>query len=266
MTTLIDGTYNSRDTGGMPLTGGGFTRHGVLYRSDALSTTTDAGLDAIAASPIGTIVDFRTESERAEAPNRLPSRHSFRVRELSLLEGAMTGAPAAGPSSAAGGTGAPDEETMRAMLARIPTLPVLYTAMLESAATAFAEVARMLVSPEDPDRPGVLVHCTAGKDRTGVATALLLDAAGAERAAIVADYAASERNLAGEWAERMLARARTWGVPLVPAITDLVTATPPSAMETALSWIDDRGGSASYLLDGGLAPAELDRLRERIAG
>ncbi|MFJ4166371.1 tyrosine-protein phosphatase [Microbacterium sp. NPDC089698] len=262
MTTLIDGTFNSRDTGGLPLAGGGRTRHGVLYRSDALSSATDGGLDAIAASTIGTIVDFRTESERIDAPNRLPAARAFRVRELSLLEGALTGAPQAGAPN----DDALDEEAMRAMLARIPTLPVLYTAMLENAAGAFAEVAREVVSPADPDRPGVLVHCTAGKDRTGVATALLLDAAGTERSAIVADYAASEQNLAGEWAERMLARARTWGVPLVPAITDLVTATPPSAIEAALAWLDDRGGSASYLLRGGLTPVELDRLRERIAG
>ena len=262
MTTLIDGTYNARDTGGLPLTGGGRTRQGVLYRSDALHTATDDGLETLSASPIGTIVDFRTEDERRDAPNRLPADRPVRVRELSLLEGAMTGAPAA-PSR---GAEPMDENAMRALLARIPSLSALYTSMLEHAAPAFAEVARLIAVPEDPAHPAVLVHCSAGKDRTGVATALMLDAAGVERAAIVADYTSSQDNLAGEWADRMLTRAETWGVPMVPAITDLVTATPRAAIEAAFAWIDERGGSAAYLLGGGLTPVELDGLRERIAG
>ena len=59
----------------------------------------------------------------------------------------------------------------------------------------------------------MLVHCTAGKDRTGVAIALLLDAVGAERDAVVADYAASEANLSGAWADRMFAMIDAMGIP-----------------------------------------------------
>jgi len=254
MTVLIAGTHNSRDTGGTPLRSGGSTRAGVLFRSDALATVTDDGLRVIAEGPIGAVVDFRTDVERADAADRLPAGAPIRTVELSVLEGAM-----AAPR--------PEEmtpEVARELVARIPTLPDLYVGMLRHGAAAFAEVARLVARPSDPARGGVLVHCTAGKDRTGIATALLLDAVGAERAAIVADYAVSEANLAGEWAERMLARVSGWGVPIVPAVTDLVTATPPAAMEAALAWIDENGGSAAYLAEGGLSDAELDDLRARL--
>ncbi|MFK3679809.1 tyrosine-protein phosphatase [Microbacterium sp. NPDC090218] len=260
MSAIIAGTYNSRDTGGMPLVGGGVTRTGVLYRSDALAAVTDEGVRTLSDSPIGTIVDFRSDFERAEAPNRLGSERSFGEVVLPLLEGSMTGMPSPG------GLGDPSDDVMRAMLARIPSLADLYVGMLDSAAASFAEVARLVARPSDDSRGAVLVHCTAGKDRTGVATALLLDAAGADRAAIVADYAQSGTNLAGEWADRMLERARGWGMPLVPALTDLVTATPPRAMEDALAWVDERGGSAEYLRGGGLSDDDLQALRVRLAG
>lgn len=257
MSAIIDGTYNSRDTGGTPLAGGGVTRTGVLYRSDALVGTTDEGIRTLTDSPIGTIVDFRSDFERVDAPNRLGTERSFVSVELPLLEGSMTGMPAAGDLG---------DEAAREMLARIPSLADLYVGMLASAAVSFAEVARLVARPADESRGAVLVHCTAGKDRTGVATALLLDAVGADRAAVVADYAQSGDNLAGEWADRMLERAQGWGMPLVPAITELVTATPPQAIEAAFAWVDERGGSAEYLRGGGLSDDELEALRTRLAG
>jgi protein-tyrosine phosphatase len=108
------------------------------------------------------------------------------------------------------------------------------------------------------------VHCTAGKDRTGVSVALVLDAVGAERAAVVADYAASAANLAGPWADGMRAMITAMGVPLTPEIDTLVTATPPAAIEQALAWVDAQGGAAEYLQSGGLTDAELDALRARL--
>ncbi|RZU66345.1 protein-tyrosine phosphatase [Microterricola gilva] len=258
MSSLIGGTYNARDTGGMPLTAGGATRPGVLLRSDALGTASDNGLAQLAATPIGVIVDFRTDSERQQAPDRLPASRTIRIVELPLLEGALAGpAPSDGPVST---------EAMRAALEQLPTMPELYVGMLEHAGEAFAQLARLVARPADPRFPAVLVHCTAGKDRTGVATALLLDTVGARREAIVADYAASEANLAGRWADGMLARLGAMGVPLSPRLTELVTATPRSAIEAALAWLDERGGSAAYLRRAGLSEQELGELRERITG
>lgn len=263
MTTVIEGLQNFRDTGGTPLTGGGVTRTGVLYRSEALSTLTAVGLEQLAATDIGVIADFRTEVERGMAPDLLPSSRPFRVVGLPLLEGAMTGL-------AASAQHAPDpaaaQAAIAAALAQLPALGDLYESMLNGGASSFAELARLVAASVDDSPTAVLVHCTAGKDRTGVAVALTLDAVGADRSAVVADYASSATHLAGAWADRMRATLTGMGLPLTPTLDTLVTGTPAAAIEQALTWVDERGGSAAYLQSGGLTDTELDRLRTRLVG
>jgi protein-tyrosine phosphatase len=249
----IDGLYNFRDTGGTPLTTGGTTRSGVLFRSDALSGLTQTGLDELAATEIGVIVDFRSADERNAAADRIPTSRPFEVAELALLEGAMADMargfdPAGAPPS-------------------IPALGELYVGMVQHGAAQFAEVARLIAASTDDSPTAVLVHCTAGKDRTGVATALMLDAVGAERTAVVADYAVSQDNLAGPWADGMLHMIGSLGLPLTPELRTLVTGTPPDAIEHALAWVDsEHGGAAEYLGSGGLTPDELTGLRTRLIG
>jgi protein-tyrosine phosphatase len=256
MTSLIPGTANARDLGGLPLKGGGSTRQGVLWRSDALSGLTQEGLAVLGASPVGTIVDLRTDGERASAPDRLPERVVRQV-ELPLLQGAV---PVPGPSPSA-----VDPARIRDALAAMPDQTTLYRQMLEGSAQTFASIARLLASPEDPGRPALLVHCTAGKDRTGVAAALLLDVAGVRRDAIVADYATSARNLAASWGARIADLLAHSDVPIPPEAIQLATATPPEVMEATLAWLDDNGGSAAYLRGGGLGEDELDRVRQALS-
>ena len=270
VTITLDGLHNFRDLGGLPLATGGSVRSGVLYRSEGLSGLTDAGVAALSASPIGVIADFRTPMEQASAPDRLPADREVQVVELSVLEGALTGAAGA----AAASDGPIDTGTAKKILASLPRLGELYVQMLEHGASAFAEAARKVAAPElrenpagaDTDAYAVLVHCTAGKDRTGVAVALMLEAVGTDRDAVISDYAVSEPNLAGPWADRMLAGIEQMGAPLTPEIRELMTGTPPAAIEQALTWIDEHGGSAAYLQSGGLTDTELDALRVRLAG
>ncbi|WP_051208898.1 tyrosine-protein phosphatase [Propionicicella superfundia] len=258
----IDGLRNFRDTGGTPLHAGGATRPGVLFRSGALDSLTDAGLAHLAASTIGVIVDLRTPTERAMAPDRLPPQRLFRTARLPLLEGAMTGwAQAAGQADPA-----VVKAALREALESLPSLGDMYISMLDGGATVFAETARLVADPGDGENTGVLVHCTAGKDRTGIATALLLEAAGADRAAVVADYASSQARLAGPWAESTMDMLASLGVPRTPALIELATGTPAAAIEQALAWVDARGGAAAYLRTGGLSTAETAALRVRLAG
>ena len=261
MTITIDGLQNFRDTGGTPLGSGGATRTGVLYRSEALSSLTPSGLDQLAASDIGVIADFRTDVERASAPDLIPDSRSFDVVALPLLEGAMTGFAQAARH-------APDPDAaQRAIadaLAELPSLGDLYVSMLGTGAASFARVARLVAASVDDTPSAVLVHCTAGKDRTGVAVALILDAVGAEREAVVADYSSSAANLVGPWADRMRGSLTAMGLPLTPALDTLVTGTPAAAIEQALAWTDAAGGAADYLQSGGLTDVELRSHRERL--
>ncbi|KHK99288.1 hypothetical protein LK09_03085 [Microbacterium mangrovi] len=246
MTTLIDGTYNSRDVAGIALASGGAVAPGVLYRSDALMSVTDAGEATIAASPIGTVVDFRSETEVAAAPDRLPAGIS-RVA-FPMLDGAVR------------------QSEGEYEVPQVPQLTDVYAHLLDQHGADFAAVARLVAQPADPARPAVLVHCTAGKDRTGVAVALLLDAAGASRDAIIDDYLRTEQNLSGEWAESMRARIVAAGISVGPEIEELLARTPRPALESVFARLDADGGTAEYLLRHGLSAADLAALRARLRG
>jgi len=258
----LEGTFNFRGTGGLPLAGGGATADGVLYRSDAISSLTPQGLQDLAGSGIRVIVDYRTPAEQQMAPDRLPAAMDVEKVDLPLLEGAFTGmAQAAMQQVAVSGDPAAAARAVEHAMAQLPTLGQVYTGMLEHGAQDFARTARETAAADG----AVLVHCTAGKDRTGVAVALLLDAVGVERDAVVADYERSGENLAGEWSERMLGMVAGMGVPLTEQIVTLVTRAPAEAVLAALDWVEDNHGSAAgYLRSGGLTDAELVLLRARL--
>lgn len=269
MTTALEGTFNFRDTGGMPLAAGGTSRCGILYRSDALSGLSPAGLEHLAASDIGVVVDFRTPQERQMAPDRLPASRPFQIVELPLLEGAVSGLAQQGAQLMAQSADADADavsQGVNAVLAQLPTLGDLYESMLEHGAPSFAALARLVAAATTDPPTAVLVHCTAGKDRTGVGTAVVLDAAGVDRAAIVSDYTSSQAHLDGEWSQSMYAVLETIGVPITDQVRDLVSGTPAAAIEQAFAWVDALGGSAAYLQSGGLTDAELRALRDLLAG
>ena len=108
---------------------------------------------------------------------------------------------------------------------------------------------------------GVLIHCLAGKDRTGIAVALLLGLVGVSDADIAADYALSEAALA---AERVAALA---AAPDEEA-RDRIARGYDSRAETMLATLAHlrarHGGAEAYLAGAGLATADMQRIRERL--
>jgi len=264
--TGLEGTVNFRDLGGLP-TSGEPTAYGVLYRADALHALTPAGEAELAGSDIGVIVDLRTAGERDLAPDRRPESRAIREEHLPLLEGAMSHIVAEAVEARALGDHTAFGRAAERAMASLPTLDELYTQMLAHGAVTFATIARLVAVPPDPAHPGVLVHCTAGKDRTGVAVALLLDAVGVERDAIASDYAGSAEHLSGAWLDAMTRPIKRFGIDITPPLVELIGGSPPAAIEKALAWVDATyGGSAAYLRSGGLTDDELSALRSRLAG
>jgi protein-tyrosine phosphatase len=109
----------------------------------------------------------------------------------------------------------------------------------------------------------VLVHCAAGKDRTGLISALLLGLVGVPTATIAADYALT--------AELLRSREQAWLAAAPPeerAEREAMLARyAPTAevMLAVLAGLEERhGGVEGYLLDAGVAPADLERLRDRL--
>ena len=132
-----------------------------------------------------------------------------------------------------------------------------YGELLELAGPTFATVLGRLVEPAGVP---VLVHCSAGKDRTGVLVALLLEAAGVEREAVVADYAATQQRMEGVVARLSGSDAYQQLAHEIPAF---VLEAHPATMEIVLAGIDERwGGAAAYFEAHGAAAATIDGWRD----
>lgn len=260
LTDRLVGTHNSREVRDLPVLGGGTLRPGVLFRSDGLGELSDAGVTAFAELGIGAVIDLRTDAERARSADRLPTDGSVRLVELPVLGGAMD--EMVKQMMPADGAGEPSQEQLRAVLEQVPTLEELYASILATSAPQFVALARIVADAVGTERPGVLFHCTAGKDRTGLAAAILLLVAGVDRADIVADYTLTEENLRRGFAEALARLVTSLGVPLTPRLRTLATEAPAPAIEAAMDWIvSEHGDAAGYLRSGGLTEAELDRLR-----
>jgi hypothetical protein len=143
-------------------------------------------------------------------------------------------------------------------------LPAIYRDIVTTGAPALAEIVRAAAERPTP----VLVHCSAGKDRTGVAVAVVLLALGVPVEAIVADYRLTEANMPAV-AKRL---AGAWQGDDAAEVMELLTRTRPDLLEApafAIEAVIDAiashpGGAAGWLLEHGLEPETLDALRGRL--
>lgn len=186
----LEGLPNTRDIGGIPAAGGCYVKHARLIRSGALAGATPRDLETLADEfRLRTVIDLRTDEERREKPDPEDELPDVRFEYAPLLNTATFGVTREGG--------------LRGMMKALKTLqddPArimmdVYASMMvdeksiEGFAAFFDDV---LASGEG----AVLWHCTIGKDRAGLATALLLHVLGAARADIVRDYEATNRYVA----------------------------------------------------------------------
>jgi protein-tyrosine phosphatase len=238
-----DACYNARDLGGLPVTGGGEIRPGALIRSDILSRLTPAGKRALIAHGVKTVIDLRLPEQIAEEPSAFvsgqprPGEPVYRILPVENPDSPHFAAVNDAPSRAEN-----------------------YCLMLEHFQPQIATIVRAVA---DAPEGGVLLHCHAGKDRTGVAVALLLGLAGVSDAAIAADYAASEERL---WPlfHRMEADAASDPVQLA-AIQRKKPIALPETMQAVLDHLSTRyGGVKEYLLAIGVNAEEMAHIRRRM--
>lgn len=230
----IPGTVNFRAAS--PASAG--LRPGVLFRADALGAVGDDGRRALVDLGIRRIVDLRSDQETAEAPDDVDGT-GIEVVHVPIMGGSVQDSLA----QLFGGGGL--------------TLATLYATMLRDGGAAFARVLG-LVAEGGP----TVIHCTAGKDRTGIAVALSLLAVGVPLDDVVADYARTEANLAGPWVEAMAARIAAYGIPFDGTLQEIVSGSPAEAIRTALDEVVLVDGSADAYLDGiGVDAALRARLR-----
>lgn len=169
----MSGIHNFRDYGGYSVADGGRVRCGLLYRSGQHMEASDEDLSRLDELDIRTVIDLRGESERSNFPCRRAPDFSAHVI---FYEGETTSSP---PHEAAGASGMTPQmafDRMKAVYTRMPVNP----AMIEMFIRYFRAI---------DERDGAsLVHCFAGKDRTGIAAALLLHVLGAHEDDIMGEY------------------------------------------------------------------------------
>ena len=234
----LAGTQNLRDVGGLATVDGRQTRWRVLYRSDCLDRLDADGQQWLIKAGLRSIIDLRDNGEVARAPNVFASSAHVKYRRVPIWDEPM---PA--------GQEAAEQE---------PDLENGYRRELDQRGARLSEVVEEIIAL---DGTPVLIHCAAGKDRTGVVIALLLAAVGVPRATIAEDYALSAVCLGPEylvasqrWVEERGLDWERWAHLFV---------TPPERMLRTLEYVDTEfGGIERYFIQHGLAAGQLDELRE----
>jgi protein-tyrosine phosphatase len=236
----FDGVTNFRDLGGYPTVSGGQTIWRSVFRADSLHNLTPDDQAAFDRLRVRAIYDLRHDEEREERPGpracihlALPSR---RVEETDPL-------------------------TLRSRMDGEEWLFENYRGMLEAGGPVFGELFSQLA---EPDGVPAVFHCAGGKDRTGMAAALLLIWLGVDRQTVLDDYELSNRYGFGDRLPAVIEVFVQRGISR-PAAEAMLSA-PRWAMARALDLLDsESGGVELYLRGAGLmTDSSMESLRAKL--
>ena len=184
----LSGAYNIRDLGGYRTNSGARTRYRRIFRADSPHRLTSTDVETLLKAGLRTVIDLRAAHELDESPNQLARLDELEYVHLPLYD-------ALSPDHVQVDSDDPDP------------LPAFYTRTLASRGARIAEI---LEAISGAPAGVVMFHCTAGKDRTGLISALLLGNANVLREDVVADYARTEP-LISELVEEFMELARSSG-------------------------------------------------------
>ena len=212
----------------------GTTRPRGIVRADSLSRLSGAGVQALVDFGIRTVIDLRRQSEIEDDPNPLRLHHGITYRHLPL-----------------------QSDVTDALMPRVETGEIADRLTVDLSRRNVARIFKTIASALGG---GVLFHCAAGKDRTGIVAALLLALVGASPEVIVADYVLSDEALR-RFHEQWLADAH-------PLDRDRVYSLIVCRPERPVALLDHMsrryGGVESYLIGSGVEQDEIARVRGRL--
>lgn len=246
----LSGAANFRDVGGYATADGRRVKRGVLYRSDDLPDLGARDLEVVRELELKRIYDLRYDTEKTAYPSRLPSGNSIEVVEIPLYYPPLDRA-----------------ESKRKILDAEVEDGHFHQLMIEgNRALALdypGQWSEFLHGLAQPDSLPALVHCTDGKDRTGLAVAFVLRTVGVPRETVIEDYLLSNRFLANKiyWYSFLGSMGSLFRVP--PSEIRPLLEVRREYLEAAFAAIDERHGSfEAYLHEGlGLDDDTIARLR-----
>lgn len=258
LTQLLRGAPNFRDFGGHPTQDGRRVRQGVLFRSGALNELSDEDLAQLRNLRPRLVMDLRSAHEQTLHPSRWPEDARPRARSFQVT--ADVRADQRSPLIAM--QGLQDAEGGRAIM------DATYRSLSRMSADALGALFEELA--ESHDALPVVVHCTAGKDRTGFVCSALLHALGVDEALIEADYLRS-----GDYIDRVALNRQ-----VAPIMRQAMQAEPSQALLDAINTVEREylrsawaaatatyGNPQAYLAQAcGLSDARRARLQERLLG
>jgi protein-tyrosine phosphatase len=234
----LEGCHNFRDLGGYPTRAGGRLRWRLLFRSDGLHLLTPKDVARLRGElGIGHVVDLRSSGEIAIDGRGRLAAEDLRIHHLPLFDGAGTASADLG--------------------ARI-SLSDRYFLMVEHAKGPIARVLETLAGAEEP----AVYHCAAGKDRTGVVSAVLLGLLGVADEVIVADYAATQQNLDAIIARLMASEGYQGMLENLPP--DTLHAEPETMLSLLARVRAKYGSMRGYVREIGVSDADVVRLERRL--
>ena len=253
----LQGAVNARDVGGLPTDDGATIRTGVLIRSASLGHLTDADVRHLVGDlGVRRVVDLRTDVEvDRDGPGPMHAQPDVVIHHLSLYPDTTdrTEMPA-GPTAEQPAPLPWQHE--RFATAHGPVVAA-YLRYLEQRPDSIVAALRAVAEPEG----ATLVHCAAGKDRTGMVVALALTVAGVPRELIAADYAHTQSQIAA--IVNHLARSDLYGFEV--GQPEKIPPASAAVMLAVLEAIDtDLGGVQAWLARHGWTDADTERLRLKL--
>ncbi|MEP4147368.1 MAG: tyrosine-protein phosphatase [Halioglobus sp.] len=247
----FEGISNFRDLGGYATTDGKTVTWGKLYRSANFSETSRADQKALDSLSLKTLVDFRSAAEKEEEPNQLTKSPSFNIVEIPIMDGG-------------------DNSVSEEIIARFESgnfsdfdpNQFMIDANRQFASSFTPQFSAFIQQVLDAEGQPIVWHCSAGKDRTGFAAAILLRMLGVSRDVIMQDYMLSrEYSLAARQKELTLVRLLQ-GEEAADKL-EILLGVEEAWLQAAFDAIDEQYGSFDNYVDEALSLEETDIARLR---
>lgn len=236
----LEGSFNTRDIGGYPIEGGGWTQWRRFLRSDGMHRLTDGDQARLMDYGVRAVVDLRTPQETVETPNVFAESGEVTYHHCDIIGDAPV-------------LVTPEQVSTGLPVARISHS---YTTWLDYRQAQFAEVLGRLA---DPGFGPAVYHCAGGKDRTGIISALLLGLAGVDRETILDDYTITS---IFHFRRALMGGANAVEEPVSSASDYAEKYCPRDGMARTLAHLDrEYGGIEPYVRSIGLTQGQVEILR-----